>query len=84
MIQACYLEAACEEIERLEHELAECNKFHKMSIMREFEAALDTKPAEHIINAVKAQALREAADAIGSYVISDLALRKRANELENK
>lgn len=114
MIQACYLEAACEKIERLEHELAECNKFHKMSIMREFEScedgvvlaaqvlqmrealekygrhvapfgvcaclkhsdnlcdcgfdealAFDTKPAESVINAVKAQALREAAKACG-------------------
>jgi len=56
--------------------------FYDFENLREEAIALDTKPAEQIVNRWKAQALREAADAIGSYVISDLALRKRADELD--
>lgn len=51
-----------------------------------FEAALDTKPAESVINAVKAQALREAAEwlSTNTYVYGAKELYRRADELEKK
>jgi uncharacterized surface protein with fasciclin (FAS1) repeats len=46
--------------------------------------ALDTKPAQEIVNAVKAQALREAAEQTNDGYVTGLTLHRMADELEKK